>query len=57
MSVYSTLSQALTEALVDVLWFVEGSEDEQIDPDDAVKVREGVAPTWPASCRAASGAN
>ncbi|MFD7495978.1 hypothetical protein ACFV8T_26900 [Streptomyces sp. NPDC059832] len=43
MSVYSTLSQALTEALVDVLWFVEGSEDEQIDPDDAVKVREGVA--------------
>jgi hypothetical protein len=29
--------------LVDVLWFVGGSEDEQIDPDDAVKVREGVA--------------
>lgn len=30
-------------ALVDVLWFIEGSEDEQTDPDDAVKVLEGVA--------------
>ncbi|MCN9243536.1 hypothetical protein NGF19_22565 [Streptomyces sp. RY43-2] len=33
----------MAEALVDVLWFVEGSEDEQMDPDDAVKVLEGVA--------------
>lgn len=40
---YSSLTQALAEALVDVLWFVEGSEDEQMDPDDAVKVLEGVA--------------
>lgn len=40
---YSSLSHALAEALVDVLWFIEGSEDEQMDPDDAVKVLEGVA--------------
>ncbi|WP_324607640.1 hypothetical protein [Streptomyces sp. NRRL WC-3742] len=40
---YSSLAQALAEALVDVLWFVEGSEDEQVDPDEAVKVLEGVA--------------
>ncbi|AWZ08707.1 MULTISPECIES: hypothetical protein [unclassified Streptomyces] len=43
MPVYSSLNRALTEALVDVLWFVEGSEDEQMDPDDAVKVLEGAA--------------
>lgn len=43
MPVYSSLTQALAEALVDVLWFIEGSEDEQMDPDDAVKVLEGVA--------------
>lgn len=43
MPVYSSLTHALAEALVDVLWFVEGSEDEQMDPDDAVKVMEGVA--------------
>jgi hypothetical protein len=29
--------------LVDVLWFIESSEDEQMDPDAAVKVLEGVA--------------
>ncbi|MEV8406082.1 hypothetical protein AB0R12_09770 [Streptomyces niveus] len=39
---YSSLTHALAEALVDVLWFVEGSEDEQVDTDDAVKVMEGV---------------
>ncbi|WP_232542876.1 hypothetical protein [Streptomyces sp. QHH-9511] len=33
----------MAAALVDVLWFIEGSEDEQMDPDDAVKVLEGVA--------------
>ncbi|MFH8717611.1 hypothetical protein [Streptomyces zaomyceticus] len=43
MPVYSSLTHALAEALVDVLWFVEGSDDEQMDPDDAVKVMEGVA--------------
>jgi hypothetical protein len=43
MPVYPSLMRALTEALVDVLWFIEGSEDEQMDPDDAVKVLEGVA--------------
>ncbi|MFF4667710.1 hypothetical protein [Streptomyces sp. NPDC001282] len=43
MPVYSSLSHALAEALIDVLWFIEGSGDEQMDPDDAVKVLEGVA--------------
>jgi hypothetical protein len=40
---YPSLTRALAEALVDVLWFIEGCEDEQMDPDDAVKVLEGVA--------------
>ncbi len=43
MPVHSSLTHALAEALVGVLWFVEGSDDEQMDPDDAVKVLEGVA--------------
>ncbi|MFC4516367.1 hypothetical protein [Streptomyces ehimensis] len=43
MTLYPSLTRALAEALVNVLWFVEGSEDEQMDPDDAVKVLEGVA--------------
>lgn len=43
MPVCSSLTYALAEALVDVLWFVENAEDEQMDPDDAVKVMEGVA--------------
>ncbi|WP_327365318.1 hypothetical protein [Streptomyces sp. NBC_01217] len=43
MPVYSSLSHALAEALVDALWFIEGSEDEQMAPDDAVKVLEDVA--------------
>jgi hypothetical protein len=33
----------LAEALVEGLWFIDGSEDEQMDPDDAVMVLEGVA--------------
>ncbi|MFJ2931173.1 hypothetical protein ACIO8G_00225 [Streptomyces sp. NPDC087219] len=34
----------MAEALVDVLWFIDGSDDDQIDPDDAVKAaEEGVA--------------
>jgi hypothetical protein len=43
MSAYSSLTRALAQALVDVLWFVEGCDDDQMDPDDAVKVLEGVA--------------
>ncbi|MFF3787522.1 hypothetical protein [Streptomyces sp. NPDC001933] len=43
MPVYSSLTHALAGALVDVLWFIGGSEDEQMDPDDAVKVLEGVS--------------
>ncbi|WP_217143868.1 hypothetical protein [Streptomyces sp. AC627_RSS907] len=42
-SSYPSLTHALAEALVDVLWFIDGSADEQMDPDDAVKVLEGVA--------------
>ncbi|MFI1660448.1 hypothetical protein ACH4ZU_36885 [Streptomyces sp. NPDC020472] len=33
----------MAAALVDVLWFIDGSEDEQMDQDEAVKVMEGVA--------------
>ncbi|MER5757491.1 hypothetical protein [Streptomyces sp. NPDC002088] len=40
---YPSLTRVLAEALVDVLWFIEGCEDEQMDPDDAVKVLESVA--------------
>ncbi|MEU6988832.1 hypothetical protein ABZ946_36450 [Streptomyces sp. NPDC046324] len=43
MPVYLSLTHALAAGLVDVLWFIEGSDDEQMDPDDAVKVLEGVA--------------
>lgn len=32
MPVYSSLTHALAAALVDALWFIEGSEDEQMDP-------------------------
>ncbi|MFB6524933.1 hypothetical protein [Streptomyces sp. NPDC056399] len=42
-SSYPSLTRALAEALVDVLWFIDGSADEQLDQDDAVKVMEGVA--------------
>ena len=42
-SSYPSLTRAVAEALVDVLWFIDGSEDEQMDQDDAVKVMEGVA--------------
>ncbi|MFE6840353.1 hypothetical protein ACFVFI_36705 [Streptomyces sp. NPDC057705] len=43
MPVYPSLTHALAEVLVGALWFIEGSEDEQMDPDDAVKVLEGAA--------------
>ncbi|MFD8396293.1 hypothetical protein ACFV2N_45710 [Streptomyces sp. NPDC059680] len=43
MPVDPSLTRALAEALVDVLWFVDGCEDERMDPDDAVGVLEGVA--------------
>ncbi|OKI54651.1 hypothetical protein AMK15_27910 [Streptomyces sp. MJM1172] len=43
MPVYPSLAHALAEVLVGALWFIEGSEDEQMDPDDAVKVLEGAA--------------
>ncbi len=42
-SSYPSLTRALAEALVDVLRFVDGSEEEQMDQDDAVRVMEGVA--------------
>ncbi|MEU6389247.1 hypothetical protein [Streptomyces sp. NPDC046939] len=43
MPAYPSLTRALAEALVDVLWFIEGCEDEQMNQDDAVKALEGVA--------------
>ncbi|MEV8450451.1 hypothetical protein [Streptomyces parvus] len=43
MPLYSSLTHAPAAALADVLWFIEGSEDEQMDSDDAVKVLEDVA--------------
>ncbi|MFI6063468.1 hypothetical protein [Streptomyces sp. NPDC051286] len=42
-SEYSSLAYALTEALVDMTWFIDGADDEQMDLDDAVKALEGVA--------------
>ncbi len=42
-SSYPSLARALADALVDVLCFIDGSEEEQMDQDDAVKVMEGVA--------------
>ncbi|MER7956926.1 hypothetical protein [Streptomyces sp. NPDC096030] len=42
-SSYPSLTRSLAEALTDVLWFIDGSDDEQMDQDDAVKVLEGVA--------------
>ncbi|MFD3675701.1 hypothetical protein [Streptomyces sp. NPDC058613] len=35
-------THALADALVDVLRFIDGSEDEQMNPDGAVKVLEGI---------------
>lgn len=43
MPVYPSLTRGLAEALVGVLWFIEGSDDEEMDPDNAVKVLEGIA--------------
>ncbi|MFJ7265028.1 hypothetical protein ACIQV2_33305 [Streptomyces globosus] len=39
----SSLTRGLAEALIEVLWFIDGCEDEQMDQDDAVKVMEGAA--------------
>ncbi|MYY01413.1 MULTISPECIES: hypothetical protein [unclassified Streptomyces] len=43
MPVYSSLTRAEAEASADVLRFIDGSEDGQMDPDDAPKALEGVA--------------
>ncbi len=42
---YSSLTRALADALVDIAWFIDGADDEQMDPDDAVKALEGIAAT------------
>ncbi|MFC6599850.1 hypothetical protein [Kitasatospora paranensis] len=42
MPVHPSLAFALAEGLIDVLRFIEGCDDEQMNPDDAVKVLEGV---------------
>ncbi|MER5517269.1 hypothetical protein [Streptomyces sp. NPDC002763] len=36
------LVPALTGLLVDVVWWLESSGDEEVDPDSAVKMMEGV---------------
>lgn len=43
MPQYPSLTHALAEALVDVTWFIDGTDDEQMDEDDAVTALEGVA--------------
>ncbi|WP_405006851.1 hypothetical protein OHV13_24695 [Kitasatospora purpeofusca] len=43
MSQYPSLTRALAEVLVDLAWHVEGTDDEHMDQDDAVKALEGVA--------------
>lgn len=45
MTTYSSLTHALIDALVDVAWFIDGADDEQMDPDDAVKALEGIGAT------------
>ncbi len=45
-SSYPSLTRALAEALVDVLWFIGGSEDEQMDQDDAVDIARQTGPHW-----------
>jgi hypothetical protein len=40
---HPSLTRALAETLVDVLWLIEDCEHEQTDQDDAVQVLEGVA--------------
>ncbi|MCX4451214.1 hypothetical protein [Streptomyces sp. NBC_01789] len=42
-SEYASLAHALTEALVDMAWFIEDADDEQMDLDDAVKALESMA--------------
>lgn len=37
MSVHPSLTRALAQALADVLWFVDGCTEDQMDPDDAVR--------------------
>lgn len=43
ISRYPSLSQALAEALVDLIRFIEGADDGEMDADDAVKALEGVS--------------
>ncbi|MEU6459733.1 hypothetical protein [Streptomyces sp. NPDC047065] len=43
MSQYPSLTRALAEALVDLAWFVESTDDDHMDQDDAMKALEGVA--------------
>ncbi|MEU1622666.1 hypothetical protein ABZ479_35890 [Streptomyces sp. NPDC005722] len=43
MPPYPSLTHALADALVDLAWFVEDTDDEVMDQDDALKALEGVA--------------
>ncbi|MGW0708110.1 hypothetical protein ACWD4G_19510 [Streptomyces sp. NPDC002643] len=40
---HPSLTRALAETLVDVLWLIEACECEETDRDDATRVLEGVA--------------
>jgi hypothetical protein len=40
---HPSLPRALAEALVDLAWFVERTDDDRMDQDDGVKALEGVA--------------
>ncbi|MFH8224316.1 hypothetical protein ACH4C2_34970 [Streptomyces sp. NPDC018057] len=43
MPQYPSLTRALAEALVDLVWFLESADEDHMDQDDAVKALEGVA--------------
>ncbi|NGN62941.1 hypothetical protein G5C51_03350 [Streptomyces sp. A7024] len=38
-----SVTRTLAETLVDVMWYIEGTDEEQMNPDDAVKVLENAA--------------
>ncbi|MGW0633675.1 hypothetical protein [Streptomyces sp. NPDC002758] len=42
MTAMDPLVPALTGLLVDVVWFLDGCGDEEVDPDSAVKMMESV---------------
>lgn len=43
MTVVDPLVPALAGLIVDVVWFLESCDDDDVDPDSAVKMMEGVS--------------